>query len=133
MAQTRRKRRTKHRGTAAGTIEVRGRTGKPPSKEEQKRQAKTQARGRRQAKPPSWRSATTRAVLAGVVIFIFILLTGSLFTPKGHKHASVNVVSALGFALVATGLYIPMGYYLDRVMYRRQQRRAIEAKGGGRR
>ena len=46
MAQTKRKRRTKHRGNAAGTIEARGRTGpqaRPPtersaSKAEQSRQ-----------------------------------------------------------------------------------------------
>jgi hypothetical protein len=30
MAQTKRKRRSKHRGTAAGTIESRGRTGRKP-------------------------------------------------------------------------------------------------------
>ena len=34
MAQTKRKRRTKHRGNAAGTIETRGRTGRPPTAEE---------------------------------------------------------------------------------------------------
>ena len=31
MAQTKRKRRTKHRGNAAGQVETRGRTGRPPS------------------------------------------------------------------------------------------------------
>jgi hypothetical protein len=31
MAQTKRKRRTKHRGNAAGTIESRGRTGRKPT------------------------------------------------------------------------------------------------------
>ena len=36
MAQTKRKRRSKHRGTAAGTIEARGRTGRKPNAEEQK-------------------------------------------------------------------------------------------------
>ena len=36
MAQTKRKRRSKHRGTAAGTIDARGRTGRPPSADEQK-------------------------------------------------------------------------------------------------
>jgi threonine/homoserine/homoserine lactone efflux protein len=132
MAQARRKRRTKHRGTAAGTIEARGRTGKPPTKEERKRQTRTQARNRRQARPPSWRSATTRAALAGVIIFVFILITGSLFTPKGHKTGT-SVGSAAGFALIAMGLYIPMGYFLDRAMYRRFQRRAAAAKGEGRR
>jgi hypothetical protein len=34
MAQTKRKRRTKHRGNAAGSIEVRGRTGRKPTDDE---------------------------------------------------------------------------------------------------
>ena len=37
MAQTKRKRRTKHRGTPAGTIQTRGRTGRPPSADERKK------------------------------------------------------------------------------------------------
>ena len=40
MAQTKRKRRTKHRGTAAGTIEARGRTGRPPTADERKKQSR---------------------------------------------------------------------------------------------
>src|SRR6266516_1140874 len=36
MAQTKRKRRTKHRGNAAGAIESRGRTGRKPTPEERK-------------------------------------------------------------------------------------------------
>ena len=39
MAQTKRKRRTKHRGTAAGTIQARGRTGRPPTADESKSRA----------------------------------------------------------------------------------------------
>ena len=47
MAQTRRKRRTKHRGTPAGTIEARGRTGRPLTAEERKKQDRASARERR--------------------------------------------------------------------------------------
>ena len=39
MAQTKRKRRTKHRGNAAGSIEARGRTGRKPTAEESKQSA----------------------------------------------------------------------------------------------
>ena len=46
MAQTKRKRRSKHRGTAAGTIEARGRTGRPPSAEERKKQPRGCRRAR---------------------------------------------------------------------------------------
>ena len=37
MAQTKKKRRTKHRGNAAGVVEARGRTGRKPTAEERKR------------------------------------------------------------------------------------------------
>ena len=47
MAPTKRKRRSKHRGNAAGTIEARGRTGRKPSPEEQKKADKATARERR--------------------------------------------------------------------------------------
>jgi hypothetical protein len=40
MAQTRRKRRTKHKGNAAGIVEQRGRTSRPPSPEARKQQRK---------------------------------------------------------------------------------------------
>ncbi|HET6871227.1 MAG TPA: hypothetical protein VFH80_35265, partial [Solirubrobacteraceae bacterium] len=64
MAQTRRKRRSKHRGTAAGTIEARGRTGRPPSAEERKKQSRMTARERRLNTPPTWKGAATRGALA---------------------------------------------------------------------
>jgi hypothetical protein len=50
MAQTKRKRRSKHRGTAAGTIETRGRTSRPLTADERKKQARVEARERRQQK-----------------------------------------------------------------------------------
>ena len=56
MAQTKRKRRTKHRGTAAGTIQTRGRTGRPPTAEERKKQDRSEARERRLNTPPTWKA-----------------------------------------------------------------------------
>ncbi len=55
MAQTKRKRRTKHRGNAAGVVEVRGRTGRPPTPRSTRSRTKEQARAarRRQTKPPT--------------------------------------------------------------------------------
>ena len=52
MAQTKRKRRTKHRGNAAGTIEARGRTGRKPTADEQRKSAGAQ-RARASAAPPA--------------------------------------------------------------------------------
>ena len=111
MAQTKRKRRTKHRGTAAGTIQARGRTGRPPSAEDRKKQSRTEARERRLNSPPTWKSSATRAALAAVLMFIFLALVG----PKQHR-----IESALFFAVFALLLYIPGGYYIELYMYRRR-------------
>jgi Flp pilus assembly protein TadB len=118
MAQTKRKRRTKHRGTAAGSIESRGRTGRPPTAEERKKQSRTEARERRLNTPPTWKSSFTRAGLAAVVIFFFVLLT---------TRGSNRVVSAVVFAVLAMALYVPAGYYLELTLYRRRQRKKQEA------
>ena len=74
MAQTKRKRRTKHRGNAAGIVEVRGRTTRPASPEARKAQQKGDARKARMdryAKPPSWRSAANRALVA-TILFVAV-------------------------------------------------------------
>ncbi len=113
MAQTKRKRRSKHRGNAAGTIEARGRTGRPPSAEEKKKQSRVEAREKRLNTPPTWRSSLTRAGFAAVIMFGFLLLT-----TKNH-----NVAVALSFAVVALLLYVPAGYYLEVHLYRRRQRK----------
>ena len=123
MAQTRRKRRTKHRGTPAGTIQARGRTGRPPTPEERKKQTRTDAREARLNKPPTWKSSIIRALLAAVLVFAFLLLTA-----KGKNKVPV----ALGFTAVALLIYIPAGYYLELFLYRRRMRKkATPAAGKG--
>jgi len=121
MAQTRRKRRTKHRGTPAGTIEARGRTGRPPSPQERKKQERMSARERRLNTPPTWRSSITRALIAAAIVFVFLLVTA-----KKDK-----VATAAGFTAVALALYIPLGYYLELTLYRRRQRRGTGGGGAG--
>jgi len=121
MAQTRRKRRTKHRGTPAGTIEARGRTGRPPSPDERKRHQRMSARERRLNTPPTWKSSITRALLAAVLVFTFLLLTA-----KGKN----KVAAAIVFTLVAIAIYIPAGYYFELVLFRRRQRRKAAGTSG---
>jgi hypothetical protein len=117
MAQTKRKRRTKHRGNAAGTIETRGRTGRRPTAEERKKQARATTREQRMYKPPTWRSSIQKAGLAAVLILIFVAITS-----KGHKLAP-----ALIFAAFAMAFYIPATYYLDRTLYLRRIKKRDEA------
>lgn len=123
MAQTRRKRRSKHRGTPAGTIEARGRTGRPPTPEERKRQDRTTAREKRLNTPPTWKSSIVRALLAAVLVFAFLLVTA-----KGKNKLPV----ALSFTAVALIVYIPAGYYLELYLYRRRMRKKATASGAGR-
>jgi Flp pilus assembly protein TadB len=123
MAQTKRKRRTKHRGTAAGTIQARGRTGRPPSADEKKTQTRAQARERRLNTPPTWKTAVTRAALAAVLMFVFL----AFFGPKKDR-----IVSAVFFAVFALLLYVPAGYYMELALYRRRQKKAAEAAAGAR-
>jgi Flp pilus assembly protein TadB len=113
MAQTKRKRRTKHRGNAAGTVEVRGRTGRPPSPDERKKQTREKTRQARLNKPPTWRQSLNRALLAGAFIFLFMV-----FTTKSHQ-----IVAALVFAVLAIGIYVPSGFYLESYLYKRRMRR----------
>jgi hypothetical protein len=117
MAQTKRKRRSKHRGNAAGTVEARGRTGRPPTAEERKKQDRTKRSAARVPKPPTWNAAIKKALLATGFIFIFLLVTNKF-----------RVVPALIFAVLAMLLYIPSGYYLDGYMYRRYLRKQLQQR-----
>jgi uncharacterized membrane protein len=108
MAQTKRKR--KHRGTAAGTVEARGRTGRPPTGSEIKQTA-AQRRQERIDKPPTWRGAMNRAAIAALVFAVIAVLV--LSQPIG---------GAIALATFAFLLYVPSGYYMDKWLYERRQR-----------
>lgn len=114
MAQTKRKRQTKHRGNAAGRIEARGRTGRPLSPAERKKAQRAKAREARLNRAPSWKSSFQRALLAGGFMFIFLLLVH----PK-HQGGS-PIVEAVLFALFAIVLYTPGGYYMESYLYKRR-------------
>jgi hypothetical protein len=121
MAQTKRKRRTKHRGTAAGTVERRGRTSRPLSEKERKQQARAEARAKRLDTPPTWKSSLTRASFAAVLLFFLLLLTA-----KGQNRFVVAIV----FTAIALAIYVPAGYYIELFIYRRRQRRKQATQGG---
>jgi hypothetical protein len=111
MAQTRRKRTRKHRGTPAGTIERAGRTGRPQTREEAKKIGR-ERRTERLSKPPTWKGAINRAAIAAVVFGALVVL---LF---GRDIAQGVALAAFMFLL-----YIPLGYGTDLMIYRFRQRR----------
>lgn len=129
MAQTKKRRRRKHRGTQAGTVGKR--RSRPRSRAEAKAQARSRAsskkssRGQRVAdrvgSPPTWRSAVNRALIASA---IFLLLLVLLFRRP--------FVEGLGLSAFMLLVYIPMGYYMDRFFYRmklrREQKQQLERK-----
>jgi hypothetical protein len=110
MPPTKRKRRTKHRGNAAGVVEARGRTGRKPTAEEQK-QAKREERA---LKPPSWNSATMRAGLAAGLLFVLMQVIG--------LGPNVPIGSQIALCAFAMLIYIPLGYATDRWVYNRRLR-----------
>ncbi len=117
MAQTKRKRRSKHRGNAAGMIEARGRTGRKPTTGETNakkpsgtKEAAAQRREERLNNPPTWRGALNRAAIA--VVF-FALMVVVLFKQ--------SPVAAAGLAAFMMLLYVPLGYYTDLWLYRRRK------------
>jgi hypothetical protein len=115
VAQTKRKRRSKHRGNAAGTIEARGRTGRKATAEEQKKKPTgREARQARLAQPPSWNRATLRAAAASGLLFVL--------TQVGLFQKDVPIGQAIAVCLVAMLIYIPLGYVFDNWMYKRMNR-----------
>ena len=114
MAQTKKKRRSKHRGTPAGTIESRGRTGRK-LKDDERSKPKT-GRATRYDKPPTWRSAMTRA---GIAAGIFLVAVVGLFRQA--------VPGAISISLFMFLLYIPLGFYTDQYLYKRRKRQKAEA------
>ncbi len=104
-------------------IEVRGRTGRKPTKAEKGGSGGRgggSARGsgggrggssgkpRRYESPPTWKSAGTRAVLAAVVVY-------AISTILLKRSVTTNLV----LLPIVLGLYAPMIYYTDSYMYRR--------------
>lgn len=121
MAQTKKKRQTKHRGNAAGQIEARGRTGRRPTAGE-RRPSGRELRQARLDTPPTWRSALNRALVAAALFLALLLL---FF----HRQ---QLGPKLGIAAFMLAVYVPMGYYTDLWIYRRRQARRLREQAAKR-
>jgi hypothetical protein len=118
MAQTRKKRRSKHRGTAAGTIEARGRTGRKLTEAERKASVRGDAAARRNARldrPPTWRSAFNRAFFASLLLFVFTRIPG--------LGPDITIPASIALCVLAMVIYVPLGFATDLFVYRRRQAR----------
>ena len=117
MPQTKRKRRTKHRGNAAGSIEARGRTGRKPRPEETRASAAkaTSSRPVRGTNPPSWKGAAAKALFGAAMLF-----AAMKFGILGGEKKSTGEI--LPFVLMAAVLYTPVMFATDRFVYKRKQK-----------
>ncbi|MDX6690978.1 MAG: hypothetical protein QOG15_2435 [Solirubrobacteraceae bacterium] len=117
MAQTKKKRRSKHRGNAAGVVEARGRTGRKPTEAERKTADRDAARSDRLNREPSWKAAANRAALAAIVFGVLLVLA--------FKQPVAQAAGLTGFVFL---FYIPLGYYTDVFLYKRRKRPGAPAK-----
>jgi Flp pilus assembly protein TadB len=126
VAQTKRKRQTKHRGNAAGVVESRGRTGRRPTAAEKSTEGRAKAQKRelreqRYDRPPSWRGAFYRALAAAIVLVVAVIALGISKKP---------LQAAVVFPFVLA-LYVPISYYTDMWMYKRRMRKKATQQGAG--
>jgi hypothetical protein len=116
MGQTKRKRRTKHRGNAVGVVEARGRTSKPREGSQASR-GTGRAAAARQLKPPTLQGSAIKAAFGALILFVFFKFLSKETTTQ-----------ALVMCVVALALYTPVMYLTDRWIYQRKLR---QASGGG--
>jgi hypothetical protein len=119
MAQTRKKRTRKRRGTQGGRIDTNSRRARPRSRAEAKARAGAKRKpAPRGDLPPTWRSSIIRGVVAAVIFVVLLMLIFG---------RPIGVSLALGAFMLA--FYIPAGYFIDMAMWRRRERARIRAKG----
>ncbi|MEZ5078141.1 MAG: hypothetical protein R2725_11950 [Solirubrobacterales bacterium] len=117
MAQTKKKRQRKRRGTQGGRIDTKGRGGRPRSRDEAKARARSRGAAGKADNPPTWRSSTTRGLVAAAVFFVLLMV---LFKrPVG---------ASLILAVAMLAFYIPAGYFIDMTMWRKRERGRIRAR-----
>jgi hypothetical protein len=119
VAQTRKKRRRKHRGTQGGRVDASRRAARPQSRAEARARARSRVsakKGPRVDNPPTWRGAIGRGAIAAPIFAVLLLV---IF---GRSPGT-----AIGLGTFMLVLYIPAGYYIDMTMWRRRERARMRA------
>ena len=128
MAQTKRKRQTKHRGNAAGVVESRGRTGRKPTAAEKSGKAGEAARAKEKRvdqrdRPPTWRGAFYPGDGRG----------GRCCCCRDCSCSSESEQRDRASSRSCSGCYTPISYYTDKWIYNRRQRQASAQEAAARR
>jgi hypothetical protein len=118
MAQTRKKRQRKRRGTQGGRIDT-----KPRSRPRSRAEAKARAGAKRKPAPrtdlpPTWRGSIVRGLAAAAIFGVLLLI---IF------KRPVGVALALAAFMLA--FYIPAGYFIDMTLWRRRERARMRSRG----
>ena len=119
MGQTKKKRRKKHRGTQAGTVERshhRAGSSRSGGSGASTRELAKQRRQERLDRPPTWKGAMIRAAIAAVVFAVLVVV---LFKEE--------LATALLLASFTFVMYIPMSYLTDRLLFNRRQKQNAAA------
>jgi hypothetical protein len=117
MAQTKKKRRRKHRGTQGGRIDRRPARGRARSRSEAQARARSRSKskgGPRVPGPPSWSSAFKKGGIAAVLFVVLLMVFGQ------------NPATSVLVGVLMLGFYVPMTFLLDRFVHQRYLRK--EAK-----
>ncbi|MGZ5312493.1 MAG: hypothetical protein ACXWZW_12615 [Solirubrobacterales bacterium] len=127
MAQTKKKRRRKHRGTQGGRVDTRPARGRPRNRAEARQRAQARssggsrsAAGPRPLVPPTWGSAFRKGLIAAVIFFALMALAFQR-----------PIASAAGIAAFMVAFYVPMAYFTDRLFYNRNLRKQQAARSQG--
>ncbi len=119
MAQAKKKRRRKHRGTQGGRVDGNRRAARPRSRAEAQARARSRGsakRGPRGDNPPTWRSSIMRGVIAALIFTVLLMVIFGR-----------SLGAALGLGVFMLVFYIPAGYYIDMYMWRRRERARMRA------
>ena len=119
MAQAKKKRRRKHRGTQGGRIDRRPARGRARSRAEAQSRARSRTKkkgGPRVPEPASWSSALKKGGIAAALFVAVITVFGQ----------SLAVALVVGVAML--GFYVPMAFMLDRFVYQRHLRKEAQKR-----
>lgn len=119
MAQTKKRRRRKHRGTQGGRIDTRPTRGRARSRAEAQQRARSRTKrkkpGERVPQPPSWSGALKKGAVAAVLFVGLLALMGQ-----------DPIKSLIAAVLLGLAFYVPMAYLMDRFFYQRYLRKEAQ-------
>jgi hypothetical protein len=91
-----------------------GSSGKAPAGKGAAKSSGTSSRRGRPVQPPSWRKVIKRGAIFAPIFFATVLLLG------GGK---ITIAAAIVQSLLLIAVFIPFSYFMDRVVWRQQQKR----------